>query len=108
MAARHAVDTLRLETAAVDAGRVSGVGEGFVDGFLPQSPQAFGAAFFRELGDARAGVDVAVPNDDVHMRVVAVLAPVVDHGQPRGAASGDFAQINADEGLPVRGREFER
>lgn len=108
MALWPSVDALILQAAAVDPGLVSGMGQRLVDGFLPQTPQAVGAALLGKLSNALPGVDVSVPDDDMDVRIKPVSASVVDCRQPSGATSGDFTQINAGEGLPLRGREFER
>ena len=108
MALWPSVDALILQAAAVDPGFVSGMGQRLVDGFLPQLPQAVGAALLREVGHPFPRVDVSVPDDDMDVRIEPILALVVNRRQPCGATSGDFTQINAGEGLPLRGREFER
>ena len=108
MALWPSVDALILQAAAVDPGFVSGMGQRLVDGFLPQLPQAVSAALLRKVGHPLPRVDVPIPNEDMNMGIGLILALVVDRRQPCGATSGDFTQISAGEGLPLRGRKFER
>lgn len=59
------------------------------DGF-PDGMQAFGAALFRKVQMAPAGLNVPVPNNDMGVWIMAIHAPIVDGGKPRNKATCQF------------------
>src|SRR5262249_27729478 len=76
------IDALRLKGAVVYPRVMPRMLERLVGVLLPRDPEALGAAHFRELHDALAGLEVSVAEDDMGMRVVGIVRPVMDCQNP--------------------------
>lgn len=89
--------------APVDPRPLPGLLQGGVDGFLPQRPEALAGPFLRQHRHPLPGFGIAVPDDQVRMRVGRVLPRLVQRRQPRGALERGFLTKDPDQipALPV-------
>lgn len=71
-----------LMAAPVDPRRLCRRRKSGIAGVFPQQPHPVARAFFRQHRHALAGRHITIPDDQVRMRVVRVLARLVDGGEP--------------------------
>lgn len=94
-------DALIRKAAAVDAGAVTHVAQGFVADLLPDLPCPLRAAFLAHADDTTLARDrIAVADNDMGVRIGCVLGPgfVVDGGEERdGLAPGQLPDEGADQ-----------
>lgn len=74
--------------APIDPGALLGLRKGRIGHILPQRPDPITRTLVGQLGHSLAGDDVPVTHDQVHMRIVLVLARLMDGGTPGCLALG--------------------
>jgi hypothetical protein len=94
--------------APIDARELSRLSQGGIGGFLPQQPHPVASALLGQQRHPPAGVDVAVSDDQVGVRVRSVVPGLVDRRQPRRPARRQLLGEGADELGPPPWIQFER
>jgi hypothetical protein len=93
MSLRSAFDALVLQATAVDALRTSCFCQCVVSFLFPKLPQPITGAFLGKLCNAASSFDIAVSDDDVSVRIVFILALVVDRDKPGNTSASDALKI---------------
>lgn len=98
---RSALYALSLKRTPVDPRLLLRLRQRKVGVLLPKLTQTFGRAFFTHAEDTLAGFLIPVPDDQMTVRVLGVLALFVEGGKPRCPAFGDRLGIGADQRQPL-------
>ena len=88
MARRQGFDPSGLIGAPIDPGALLGLRQRLVGDVLPQRPHPIAGALVGQLGDPLAGDAVPIAHHQVHMRIVLVLARLMNGGTPGRPALG--------------------
>ena len=101
MARGRCFDPACLIGTPIDPGALLGLRQRLVGHVLPQRPDSIAGALVGQLGHPLASDDVPVAHHQVHVRIVLVLARLVDGGTPGRPARGHLFGKGCDQCPPL-------